>query len=81
MDVFIMVISVGVAGKIKQLNYNLELHKGLIMPEKFWLYYRQSFQELSELVSDVDDVLGNLILLSFSNNLYFICVKLLHSME
>lgn len=80
-DLFIMVISIGVADKFKQLNYNLELHRGIVMPEKFWQYYRQSFQELSDLVSDVDRVLGNLILLSFSNNLYFICVKLLHIME
>lgn len=76
-----MILSISVAGKFKQINYNLELHRGMIMPETFWIYYRKCFQELTELVTDVDDVLGNLILLSFSNNLYFVCVKLLHSME
>lgn len=76
-----MVLSIGVAGKFKQISYNLELHRGMIMPETFWTFNRQRFQELSELVADVDGVLGNLILLSFSNNLYFVCVKLLHSME
>lgn len=80
-DLFIMVLSVGVAGKFKQISKILELHRGMIMPECFWTHKRQRFQELAELVDDVDDVLGNLILLSFSTNLYFVCVKLLHSLE
>lgn len=80
-DLFIIVLSVGLAEKFKQISNNLELHRGMIMPETFWTQKRQRFQELTELVADVDDVLGNLILLSFSTNLYFVCVKLLHSFE
>lgn len=81
MDVFIIVVSVGVASRFNQITYNLELHRGMIMPEVFWAYYRIRYQKLVELLRATDLVLGNLILLSFSNNLYFVCIQLLNSME
>lgn len=81
MDVFIIVVSVGVASRFNQINYNLELHRGMIMPEIFWAYYRIRYQKLVELLRETDLVMGNLILLSFSNNLYFVCIQLLNSME
>lgn len=81
MDVFIIVVSVGVASKFNQINYNLELHRGIIMPEQFWAHYRIRYQKIVELLRETDLVMGNLILLSFSNNLYFVCIQLLNSME
>lgn len=81
MDVFIIVVSVGVASRFNQITYNLELHRGMIMPEVFWAFYRIRYQRLVQLLRATDLVLGNLILLSFSNNLYFVCIQLLNSME
>lgn len=47
-----------------------------IVPEKFWTDRRVIYRELCNLTYDVDDKFAKIILLSFGNNLFFVCIKL-----
>jgi gustatory receptor len=47
----------------------------------FWSEYRVYYREIVELVAVVDKALAKIIVISISNNLFFICVQLLRSFE
>lgn len=48
------------------------------MSANFWKKIREDYVALSELVVTADKIMGPIIFLSFSNNLYFICAQLLN---
>ncbi|XP_036337011.1 gustatory receptor for sugar taste 64f-like [Rhagoletis pomonella] len=81
MDVFVMIVSLGLAAKFKQLNDNLFKFKGMQMPEIFWLTRRKQYRNLCELCARIDGAISLITMISFSNNLYFICVQLLRSLN
>lgn len=80
-DLFVIVISIGLASKFRQINADLREVKGRSVHPGFWAEYRLYYRELSSLVSLVDRSLSKIILISVSNNLFFICVQLLRSLE
>lgn len=47
----------------------------------FWSEYRLYYREVVSLVNVVDVAMAKIILVSVSNNLFFICVQLLRSLE
>ncbi|XP_067643398.1 gustatory receptor for sugar taste 64f [Eurosta solidaginis] len=81
MDVFVMIVSLGLASKFQQLNDNLFKFKGMQMPESFWSTRRKQYRNLCELCYRVDGAISVITMISFSNNLYFICVQLLRSLN
>lgn len=51
------------------------------MSEDFWALRRMQYRKLAGLCVAVDDAISQITLLSFSNNLFFISVQLLHSLR
>uniref|UniRef100_A0A7G3B124 Gustatory receptor n=1 Tax=Lutzomyia longipalpis TaxID=7200 RepID=A0A7G3B124_LUTLO len=81
MDLFIISISIALTTRFKQVNAKIEQARGRIMSDIFWTSQRNHYQQVSALVQEVDKVITNLIFLSYLNNLYFVCVQLLHSLN
>jgi gustatory receptor len=81
-DLFVIVISIGLSSKFQQLNADLAKVKGKvgILPE-FWTEYRLYYREIVNLITIVDAAVSKIVLISISNNLFFICVQLLKSIE
>jgi hypothetical protein len=80
-DLFVIIISIGLASKFKQINDDLMSIKGLSVPPGFWAEYRLYYREITNLIYIVDRAMAKIILISISNNLFFICVQLLRSLE
>jgi hypothetical protein len=80
-DLFVIIISIGLASKFKQINDDLMSIKGLSVPPGFWAEYRLYYREITNLIYIVDKAMAKIILISISNNLFFICVQLLRSLE
>lgn len=51
------------------------------MPEDFWTERRMQYRNLCNLCEDVDNAISKITIVSFSNNLFFICVQLLRSLR
>lgn len=51
------------------------------MPTTFWRTMRETYNVLSCLTKLLDELLSPIVLLSFANNLYFICLQLLNSLK
>lgn len=81
MDIFVILVSLGISSKFKQLNDHLFKTKGTQQPESYWIKQRTNYQNICTLCENVDDALGAITLISFSNNLYFICIQLLNSLK
>lgn len=81
MDLFIMVISIGLTRRFQQINQSIGMLCGKNVSQKYWELHRIQYQQLCDLLTVVDQNMAYLILLSFSNNLYFICIQLLHSLK
>lgn len=81
-DLFVIIVSIGLASKFHQINEDLLRVKGKrgITPQ-FWLEYRVYYREIVNLINLVDIAIAKIILISISNNLFFICVQLLRSLE
>lgn len=80
-DLFVIVVSIGLASKFKQINEDLMEVKGRSVHPAFWSEYRLYYREITSLISLVDNAMSKIILISISNNLFFICVQLLRSFE
>ncbi|KAG4070159.1 hypothetical protein HA402_003849 [Bradysia odoriphaga] len=78
MDTFIMLTSIGLAIRFKQINQRLEEIKSEPMDESLWAEIRHHYVLLCELVETVDQNLAAITLLCCTNNLYFICYQLLN---
>ncbi|XP_069702250.1 gustatory receptor for sugar taste 64f-like isoform X2 [Periplaneta americana] len=79
LDLFIILISLALAGRFKLLNKYLLSIKSKPMPEDTWKQIRVDYNNLSQLSKTIDTHISKIILLSFVNNLYFICNQLLNS--
>lgn len=81
MDVFVMMISVGLVSRFRQINRSLTENKGRAMPVRFWVEHRIYYRNMCDLCETIDREIGHITLVSFSNNLWFICVQLLFSLK
>lgn len=100
MDILVMIVSIGLASKFRQLNDNLLRFKGLVsffyflflfnshlvlffqhMAAAYWSERRIQYRNICTLCSTMDDAISFITIISFSNNLYFICVQLLRSLK
>lgn len=81
MDIFVILVSLGISSKFKQLNEYMSKTRGTQQPESYWIEQRTNYQSICTLCENVDDAMGVITLISFSNNLYFICIQLLNSLK
>lgn len=80
-DLFVIMVSIGLSTMFRQINDDLMEVKRRAVDNSFWSEYRLYYREIVNLVSIVDKALAKIILISISNNLFFICVQLLRSLE
>ncbi|XP_047354718.1 gustatory receptor for sugar taste 64f-like isoform X2 [Vespa velutina] len=80
-DLFVVLISTGLAERYKTLNKRLFDTAKKHTNNVDWSEYRNDYAILSSLVKKVDNDISPIILLSFANNLYFICLQLLNGIS
>ncbi|KAJ9574334.1 hypothetical protein L9F63_026020, partial [Diploptera punctata] len=80
-DLFIILISIALADRFKQINKCLEAVNGKCLSEEFWHQIRMDYNMLSNLTKTVDSCISKLILVSYANNLYSICMQLLNNLH
>lgn len=51
------------------------------MPETFWIENRINYRNICRLCDAIDTAIGPITMVSFGNNLYFVCVQLLKSLK
>ncbi|XP_031780266.1 gustatory receptor for sugar taste 64f isoform X3 [Nasonia vitripennis] len=87
MDLFLILVSVALTDQFRQLNQRLYSIRGKhcfnvkAMPEWWWAEARIDFNRLATMTRRVDSQISDIVLLSFSTNLYFICIQLLNSFK
>ncbi|XP_037048444.1 uncharacterized protein LOC119082852 [Bradysia coprophila] len=81
MDLFIMVVSVGLSTQFRKINRHLMKYKGQAMPENYWIEIRSSYRNMCKLCETVDEAIGGITIVSFANNLFFVCVQLMKSLN
>ncbi|OAD57920.1 Putative gustatory receptor 64f [Eufriesea mexicana] len=80
-DLFIMLVATGLAERYKSLNKKLATTVTKYRPTFDWRELREDYAILSCVVKKVDNHISPIILLSFANNLYFICLQLLNGLS
>ncbi|XP_036337263.1 gustatory receptor 5a for trehalose-like [Rhagoletis pomonella] len=81
MDVFLMIIGIGLSSLFGQVQSSLHRVRGQVMPESYWTHTRLQYRLICDLIEQVDAAVSGIIMLSFANNLYFVCIQLLKSMN
>ncbi|XP_012159838.2 gustatory receptor 5a for trehalose-like [Ceratitis capitata] len=81
MDVFLMIIGLGLSSLFGQVQNSLNRVKGKTMPEAYWTRTRLQYRLICDLIEQVDGVVSGMIMLSFANNLFFVCIQLLKSIN
>ncbi|XP_043065989.2 gustatory receptor 5a for trehalose [Drosophila bipectinata] len=81
MDIFLMIIGMGLSEMLARLNRSLKTNVGHPMPEEYWTWSRTLYRSIVELIREVDDAISGIMLISFGSNLYFICLQLLKSIN
>lgn len=51
------------------------------MPEAYWTRTRLQYRLICELIEQVDSAVSGITMLSFANNLFFVCIQLLRSIK
>ncbi|XP_072755740.1 gustatory receptor for sugar taste 64e isoform X2 [Anoplolepis gracilipes] len=79
-DIFVMLVATGLAERYKSLN-KVVVASALKHRTMDWCGIREDYATLSCMVKKVDNNMSPIILLSFGNNLYFICLQLLNGLS
>ncbi|XP_063224800.1 gustatory receptor for sugar taste 64f-like [Bacillus rossius redtenbacheri] len=80
-DLFLIVVSVAVAARFRALNEFLRGVRGKEVSHRLWGKVRRDYNQLTRLAARLDSCLSGLVLLSFANNMYFICLQLNYSLR
>ncbi|XP_046608077.1 gustatory receptor 5a for trehalose-like isoform X1 [Neodiprion virginianus] len=80
-DLFVMLVSTGLAERFKTLNTRMTSANATTPTIVEWRVLRENYAALSALVKRVDNEVSPIVLLSFANNLYFICLQLLNGLS
>ncbi|KAH8298652.1 hypothetical protein KR018_008564 [Drosophila ironensis] len=73
MDIFIVITSIGLAQRFKQLANRVLALEGRLVPDALWCEIRRDHIRLCELTSMVDASISNIVFVSCANNVYVIC--------
>ncbi|KAF7993636.1 hypothetical protein HCN44_010231 [Aphidius gifuensis] len=75
-DLFIILVSIGLAERYKHLNEIVSYKISMKLIERIeWQKIKQKYVLMNELVKEADNVVSSLILLSCCMNVYQICVQ------
>lgn len=77
-DIFIMVVSIGIAFNFELINSRIEFFRERAIPDETWWEVRSAYNEVSELLKFVSGSMDKLILVACLNDAYFIMVQLLN---
>lgn len=78
LDVFIMIVSIGISFNYEQLNNRIEFYRERVLPDETWLEVRRTYNAVSELLKFVNESMDKLIVVACFNDAYFIIVQLLN---
>lgn len=78
LDLFIIIISIGIGFLYEQLNCRLHCCKGLLVNEKVWSEIRFHYVKVCELLWFINSKTGEIIILSSFIDGYFILMQLLN---
>lgn len=81
MDLFIMMISIALTSRFRQINEDLWRIKGQMMSDEYWAIRRTQYRKLAGLCYMIDNNISALTLLALFNNLFFISVQILYSLR
>lgn len=76
MDIFIVVVSLALIVRFWQFNERIWNTQEKFVIENEWREMRIHYGYLVDLARETEKLLGNMVLLSCSNNLFFICFLL-----
>lgn len=77
-DLFIILISIGIAFLFEKINSRVDNFKGLIVNENVWAEIRSHHVQVSELLQHVNDAMGSIFTFSCFVDGYFLLVQLLN---
>ncbi|XP_066904049.1 gustatory receptor for sugar taste 64f isoform X2 [Halyomorpha halys] len=83
-DIFLTAVSLSLANMFKQFNRDLRMTAAMVSHDNalsYWRRKRELYNSLSLLAKTVEEKISRLVLISFSVNLYFICIQLLNSIQ
>ncbi|XP_034239147.1 gustatory receptor for sugar taste 64f-like [Thrips palmi] len=80
-DLFVIVLSLSLVERFRQLNRNLQAVENKNLPNVVWRQLRETYNSLADLTRTLDEAITKFVLLSFAGNLYFICIHLLQGMR
>ncbi|EDV39559.1 uncharacterized protein Dana_GF24412 [Drosophila ananassae] len=72
-DIFIVLVSIGLAQRFQQLAKRVLALKGRLVPDALWYEIRRDHIRLCELTALVDASISNIVFVSCANNVYVIC--------
>ncbi|KAH1024029.1 hypothetical protein HUJ05_003595 [Dendroctonus ponderosae] len=78
-DLFIIMISISLREKFNQISNRIKQSKN--PPHKFWKEIREDYYRVSNLTKVVDIQIAGLVLISFLNNIFFLCIQLYNSIK
>ncbi|XP_076270010.1 gustatory receptor for sugar taste 64e-like isoform X1 [Rhynchophorus ferrugineus] len=78
-DLFIILISLSLREKFNQISNRIKQYKN--PPMKFWKEIREDYYKVSYLTKVVDVQIAGLVLISFINNIFFLCIQLYNSIK
>ncbi|XP_077285082.1 gustatory receptor for sugar taste 64f-like [Arctopsyche grandis] len=81
MDLFLILVSLTLTDRFEQLNDRLDSVKGKNVSEVFWRNAREEYVHLSMVVKKIDKFMNGIVFLSFTNNIYFVCLQLFNSLK
>lgn len=78
LDIFIMIVSIGLAYYYELINNRIKFFRGRVIPEATWIEVRKNYAAVSELLKFVDKEMEKIIVLACCNDSYFIIVQLMN---
>ncbi|KAG5891345.1 hypothetical protein JTB14_034411 [Gonioctena quinquepunctata] len=80
-DLFIIIMSIALAVRFRQLTRRMVEHFREAKSEQFWVKVREDYDRLSILCKELDDRISYIVLLSYTLNIFFLLVQLYSSLR
>ncbi|XP_045503638.1 gustatory receptor for sugar taste 64e-like [Colias croceus] len=80
-NLFVICVSIYLTSRFDQVNKKILAVKGKVVPTNFWRNVREEYNRTINMVRRVNDVIGGIIFISYTNNLFFICVQLFYTLS
>uniref|UniRef100_A0A182WQV7 Uncharacterized protein n=1 Tax=Anopheles minimus TaxID=112268 RepID=A0A182WQV7_9DIPT len=77
-DLFLITISIGLRTNLTHVNGVIQCSEKLYQRANFWKEQFANYRQVLGLIRDVNSRIGALIVISYSSNLFFICVQLVN---